>query len=155
MHVVVGHHGSNDQGVAMGLMDEVSITIAEGDVIIVPLEVFCRPLVQVVDISERSFPCFPGVAILGPKRLSNKMGSAKDSPNLAWGLYYRTVILRSCLPIVDIVMQVPAVNELLYLIFKGDTLFGGIVDISVESALLILVPLGAIPLQWVRPLENS
>ena len=49
----------------MGVMDKVCITISKGDVIIFPLEMFCRPLVQVVDISERLIPCFLGIAVLG------------------------------------------------------------------------------------------
>ena len=79
MQVVVGPHGSDDLSVVMGVMDEVSITIATSDIIIFPLEVFYRPLVQVVDISEQPFPCFPGIAVSNPPHFSNKMGSTEDS----------------------------------------------------------------------------
>ena len=65
------------------------------------------------------------------------------------------VILRSRPFVVDIVLQVPETNELLYLIFKGNALLDGMVDISMESAILVLVLLGTIPSQRVRPLENS
>ena len=98
---------------------------------------------------------FLGIAISGPVRLSSEMGFAKDSPNLAWGLRFRWVILRSRPPIADIVLQVPTVNELLYLIFKGDTLLDGMAGISVESTELVLVLLGAISMQWVKPFKNS
>ena len=145
MHVVVGHHCSNDEGLAVGVADKVSITINEANAIILLLEVFCRPLVQVVDINKWYFPCFPGVVVSGPTRLSREIGFTKDSLDLAWGLCCRTVILRSHPPVIDIVLQVPAANELLYLIFEGDALLGGMVDISVESVVLVLVPLGAIP----------
>ena len=123
--------------------------------IIFPIEMFYRPLVQVIDISERPFPRFSGLAVSGPARLSSKMGSAKDSLDLVWGLHCRMVILRSHPPVVDIVLQVLATNELLYLIFKGNALLNVMVDISVESAVLVLVPLGAISSQRVRPLKNS
>ena len=46
MHVIVGHHCSDEQGVALGVMNEVSITIAKGDVVVFPVEVFYRPLVS-------------------------------------------------------------------------------------------------------------
>ena len=49
----------------MGVIDEVCITIFEGDVVIFPFEMFYRLLVQVVDISERPIPCFLNVAVLG------------------------------------------------------------------------------------------
>ena len=37
----------------MGEMDDVFITISEGDVVVFPIELFCRPLVQVMNIGER------------------------------------------------------------------------------------------------------
>ena len=122
MQVVVGHHGSDDQGVAVGVMNEVNIIIAKGDVVVFPLEVFYRPPIQVVDISEQPLPCFLGIAVSGLARLSIEMRSAKDSLDLAMGLRFRTVILRSHPSVIDIVLQVPATDELLYLIFEGDAL---------------------------------
>ena len=116
MQVVVGPHGSDDSSVIMGVMDEVSITIAKGDIVIFPLEMFYSLLVQVVDISEWHFPCFLGIAVSNPAHFSNKMGSAKDSSDLMWGLHYRTVILLSHPPIIDVILQVSMVDEFLYLI---------------------------------------
>ena len=86
MHIIVGHHCNDDQGIIVGVMNAMSITIAEGDVVVLPLEVFYRPLVQVVDISERLLPRFLGIAVSGPAGLSREMGSTKDSPNPKWGL---------------------------------------------------------------------
>ena len=93
------------------------------------------------------------VSSLAP--FSSKMRSAKDSPYLVWGLYFWLVILRSHPPVIDIVLQVPVTYELLYLIFDDDALLGGMADISVGSTILVLVPLGTISLQRVRPLKNS
>ena len=83
MHFVVGHHCSNDQGTAVEVMDEVSITISEGDVVVFPLEMFYWPLVQVVDISDQLVACFLGILVLGPARLTGEMRSTEDSLNFA------------------------------------------------------------------------
>ena len=120
------------------------ITISKPDVIVFSLKMFYRSLVQVVDISEQSVPCFPGIAVSGPKRLSNELKPTEDSLNLAWGLHFLSVILWSRPPVIDIVLQVPATDKLLYLILQGDALLGGVADNSVESTKLVLVPLGAI-----------
>ena len=68
----------------MGVMDEVCITISEGDVIIFLLDLFYRPLIQVVDIGEWLIPCFPDVVVLGPMCLPNKMRSAENRPDLLY-----------------------------------------------------------------------
>ena len=85
-------------------MDEVGITISKDDVIIFPLEIFCRPLVQVVDISEQPISYFLDIEVLGPSRLSSDVGSAKDSSDLAWGIHFWSVILQSHPPIIDIIL---------------------------------------------------
>ena len=72
----------------MGVIDEVCIIISKGDVIVFPLEMFCRPLVQVVDISERPILYFLDIAVLGPTSLLGEVRSIEDSPDLAWGLYF-------------------------------------------------------------------
>ena len=77
-------------------------------------------------------------------RLSNKMGSTKYSLDFMRGLYLWPIILSSHPSIVDVVLQVPMVDEFLYLILQGDALLGGMTDISVESVVLILISLEAI-----------
>ena len=74
VHIIVGHHCYNDQGVIVGMMYATSITIAEGDVIIVPLKVLYRLFVQVIDISERPLR-FLGVVVSGPTCFSSEMWS--------------------------------------------------------------------------------
>ena len=46
-------------------------------------------------------------------------------------------------------------DEIFYLIFQGNALFCSMADISVKPTILILISLGPISLQWVRPFENS
>ena len=82
MNIFIGRHCCDDQGITVGVMNEVSITITEGDVIPFPLEVFYRSFVQVVDINEWPLSRFSGIAVLGPMHLSCKIGFAKDSPDL-------------------------------------------------------------------------
>ena len=139
MYVVIGHHCCNDQGVAMGVMDEVCITFSESDVVVFPLELLCRPLVQVVDIGERPILCLPIITVLRPTCLPYKIRFAGDRPDLVWGLYFRSVILRPCPPIVDVILKVPAANELLYLVLEGDALLNGVTDVFMEPIILVLV----------------
>ena len=47
-------------------------------------------------------------------------------------------------PIIDIILEVPATDELLYLVFEGDALLSGVTDIFMEPAVLILVPFGVV-----------
>ena len=73
----------------MGVMYEVCITIFEGDFVVFPFEMFCRPLVQIVDISKQPIPCFQDVAVLGPTRVLYEVRSTEDSPDLARGLRFQ------------------------------------------------------------------
>ena len=96
-----------------------------------------------MDIGERPIPCFPDIAILGPTRLPNKIRSIKDRLDLAWGLWFGPVILRSHPPVIDIILEVPATDELLYLVFERDALLSGMNDIFMELVVLIMIPFGA------------
>ena len=81
------------------------------------------------------------------------MRSVEDRLDLAWGFYFRSIILRHGPSIVHVVLDVPVVNELLDLILKGDTLLNGVTGILVVPIIFVLVPLGAISAQRVRLLE--
>ena len=63
----------------MGVMNSMSITVTKGDAVALSLEVFYRLLIQVVNISERPLPRFPGIAVSCPTHLSSEIGSTKDS----------------------------------------------------------------------------
>ena len=134
-------------------MDEVCITFPESDVIVLSLELLCKSLVHTVNIGERPLLRLSNVAFLCPMRLSCEMGSTEDRPNLAWGFCFRSLVLRPSPPIVDVILEVFAADELLSLILEGDTVLSGVIDILMEPKVFILVPLGAISTQWVRPLK--
>ena len=141
MYIIIGHHRSNDQGVAVGMMHTINITIAKDDVIIFSLEILYKPLVQVIDISEQPLLCFLVKAVLGPMCLSSEMWFAKDGPEFAWGLHLWSIILLFRPLVMDVVLQVPAADEIFYLIFQGEALFCCMADISVKLVILILISL--------------
>ena len=104
------------------------------------------------NIGERPL-CLPDVTVLRPTCFLGEIGSAKERLDLAWGFGFRSIILRPNPPIVDVVLEVPAVNELIDLILGGDALLSGMTNVFVESAAFVLVPLGTVSTQRVRPLE--
>ena len=87
---------------------------------------------------------------LHPKHFSREVRSAEDCPDFAWGFCFRSIILRPSPPIVDVIMEVLAVNELLDLILEGDALLSGVTDVLVVQTVFVLVPLGAVCMQQVR-----
>ena len=128
----------------MGVMDEVCITFFETDVVIFPLELLPRPLVQAGDIGEQPILCLPDVTVLRSTCFPCEMRSAEDYPDLAWGLYFRSIILWPHPSVIDVILEVPVVDELLYLVFEGDVLLSGVTDIFMETIVLVLVPFGAV-----------
>ena len=56
-------------------------------------------------------------------------------------------------PIVDVILEVPATNELLDLIIEGDALLSGVTDVLVALTMFVLVPLGVVSTQQFKPLE--
>ena len=144
MYVVVGHHCCDDQGVVIGVIDEVCITFFESDVVVLPLELLCRLLIHAVDIGERPILHLPDVTIWCPTCLPGKVRSTEDHPDLTWGFCLKSVILWSCPPVINIMLEVPTANELLDLILEGDALLSGMTNVLVEPTVLILLPLGEV-----------
>ena len=153
MYVVIGHHRCDDQSIAIGVVDEVCITFPESDVVVLSLKLLCRSLVHTVNIDERHLLHLPEVALLCPTRFPIEMRSTKDRLNLAWGFCFRSIILRPGPPIVAVVLEVLAANELLYLILEGDAFLSGVADVLVVLIVFALVPFGGVTMQRVRPLE--
>ena len=106
-----------------------------------PFELLCRPLIHAVDIGEWLILHFLDVTILCPTRFPGEMRSTEDRPNLAWGFCFKSIILRPCPPVVDVILEVPMANELLDLIIEGDAFLNGLTDVLVEPTVLVLVPL--------------
>ena len=135
------------------MVDEVCITFSESDVVVLPLELFCRPRIHTVNIGERPLLCLPDVTILRPTYFPGEMWSAEDRLDLMWGFCFKSIILWPGPLIIDIVLEVPMANELLDLILEGDALLNGITDAFVEPAVFVLVPLGTVSTQRVKLLE--
>ena len=155
MHVVIGHHRLDDQSVTVGVMDEVCISFFESDVVIFPFKLLRRPLVRTVNISERPLLCLSDVSFLCPTHFSGEVRSTKDRPDLVWGLYLRCIILRPGPPVVNVVLEAPTTNELLDFILEHNALFRGVTNVLMVSTIFILIPLGTVSTQRVRPLEYS
>ena len=155
MHIVVGHHQLEEQSVAMGVMDEVCIAFFESDVIVLPLELLCKPLVHTANISERSPLCLQDVPFLCPTHFSGKVRSTEDHPNLVWGLHLRCIVLQLGPSTVNVVLEVPTADEFFDLILECNTFFSGVIDVHVVSTIFILIPFGAASMQWIKPLEYS
>ena len=87
--------------------------------------------------------------------LSNEVRSVEDRLDFMWGLYLKSIILRPGPPIVNVVLEVPAADEVLDLTLECDTLLGDVTNVLVKLAIFVLIPLRAVSTQRVRPLEYS
>ena len=139
----------------MGVVDEVCITFSESDVVVLPLELLYSPLDHAVDIGEWHLLHLLDVSFLRPKRFSNELRSAKDRPDFVWRLCLRCIILRPGPPIVNVILEVPAMDEFLDLILECNAFFGSVTDVLVVFAIITLIPFGVVSTQWVRLLEYS
>ena len=137
----------------MRVVDEMCITFPESDVVVLPYELLCKPLVHTVNIGEWPLLCLLDVTFLCPMHFSSEVRSAKDRPNFTWGFYFRSIIFWPGPHVVDVILEVLTVNEFLDLIIKCDTLLGGVTNVLVESTIFILVPLRAVSTQRVRPFK--
>ena len=155
MHIVVGHHRLDDQSVAVRVVDEVCITFFESNVVIFHLELLYRPLVHAVDIGEWPLFRLSDVSFLRPTRFSGEVRSTKDRLDFLWGFCLRCIILWPGPPVINGVLEVPAVDEFLNLILKCNALFSRVTDVLVVSAIFTLIPFGEVSTQRVRLLEYS
>ena len=134
-------------------MDKMFITFSESDVVVLPLELLCRSLVHTVNIGEWPLLRLSDVTFLGPTHFSIEVRSTEDRPNFAWGFCFRSIILQPSPPIVDVILEVLAVNKLLDLILEGDTFLSRVTDVLVVPTVFVLVLLGAVSTQWVKLFE--
>ena len=72
------------------------------------------------------------------------MWPAEDSPNLARGSGLILVILWPNAFIADIVLEVSLSDEFFNLVLERDVLFRGVANISMISAVFVLIPLRAV-----------
>ena len=134
---------------------EMCITFPESDVIILPLELICRLFVHVVNIGEWHLLRLLDIVFLLPIRFSSKVRFAKDRLDFVWGFCFRPIILWPSPLVVDVILEVPMADKLLDLIFEGDVLLSRETEFFVVSAVFVLIPFGAVSMQWVRHLEYT
>ena len=128
----------------MGVMDEVGITLLEGDVVILPLAMFRRPLVHGVNISERSCLRFSNVPFLGPTCFSSKVGPTEYGLNLMRRFCLRSFVMWSGPPSINVVLKVPSTDELFDFVLQHNTLLRSVTNVLMVSAILILISFEAI-----------
>ena len=88
-------------------------------------------------------------------RFTGKIRSPKDCPDFVWGLRLRGVILQPSPSAIDIILEVLAADELFNFILKRDTLLCGVTNVFVVSTIFVLILLGTVSMQRVRPFEHS
>ena len=153
MSVAVGHHHRDDQSIAVGVVDEVCIILFESDVVVLPFKLLYRPFVHAVDIGKRFLLRLPDIVFLCPTGFFREMRSAEDRPDFAWEFDLKSIIMRPSPPVVDVMLEVSVTDEFLNLILEGDAFLGSVTNILVEPKVFVMVPLRAISMQRVKPLE--
>ena len=84
---------------------------------------------------------------LHSKHFSSKVRSVEDRPNFVWGFCFKSVVLRPGPPVVDVILEVPAMNELLDLILEGDAFLSCVTDVLMVPTVFVLAPLKAVSIQ--------
>ena len=144
MYIVIGHHGRDDQCITVSVANVMHISITGSNVVHIPFELVCRPLVQTVNVGEQSVLGLSKVAISSSPRFSDEMRSSKDGPDFE----------RLGSPVTNVVLKVPIMDEFFALILKHDALLCGMADILEIPIVLVLISFGAISSQWVEPLVD-
>ena len=155
MYIVVGHHGRDNQYVAVSMMNVACISITKGDVVHIPSELLRKPLVQAINVGEWSILGLFNIAVLGSSHLSGEVRPAKDGPDFVKRFCLVLVTVRLGYPITDVVLEVPITNEFLNLFLKHDTFLCSVADILVISIVFVLISFGAVSSQWVGPPEDA
>ena len=78
--------------------------------------------------------------VLGSLCLLSEVQPVENSPDLARRSRLALVIARLGTSITDVILKVPFTNEFLDLIFEHNALLGGVAEIFVMPAILVLIP---------------
>ena len=93
---------------------------------------------------NQPFPGHSEVAVLGSLRFPGEMWSTKDSSDLKGRSYLVLVLVGLGALVADVVLEVPLSDEFFNLILECDVFFCGVANISVISAILVLVHFRAV-----------
>ena len=97
VHVIVGHHGFDDQ----------CITFTERDQVHPTSKLFGRPLVGRARSQNRPFPGLFEVAVLGSLRFPSEMWLVDDSPYYTRRFCLTSILVGLGAPIADVFSKVP------------------------------------------------
>ena len=120
------------------------IFFVEGDVLHFTPDLFGKPLIRRARGRDRPVLCLFEVAVLSSSYLSGEVWPAEDSSDLARRPVFILVVLWRGASVTDIVPEVSLSDEFFNLILEHDAFFRSVADISVESAVLVLIPLRAV-----------
>ena len=144
MYVVIGYYGLDNQCIVVRMADVTRFSLTESDIFCLTSSLLGRPLVERAHGSNRPFPGFSEVAILGSPGLLCEVRSAEDGSDFAGRFCLALVLVGLDPPVADVIMKVSLSDELLNLVFEGDAFFRGVADVSMKSVVFILVPLRAV-----------
>ena len=111
MYIVVGYHVLDDQCIAMRVANMTRISLTEGNIFYLTVELFGRPLVERARGRDRPFPCVSEVAVLGSSCLSCEVWSVEDFSDLARRSYLTLVVVRVGASVADVVLEVSFSDE--------------------------------------------
>ena len=141
VHIVVGHHGLDDQRIAMLVTNMACVLFTKGDRVCLTSELFGRLPAGRIGDWNRPFLGLFEVAVLGSPRFPSKMRSAEDSFDHTERFCLLSVLAGLGTPVADVVLEVPISDEFFNLILECDTFFDDVANISMVSAVLVLVSL--------------
>ena len=90
------------------------------------------------------FLCLFEVVVLSSSHFPSEVWPAKDSLDLVRRSGLTLVIVWLCAPVEDIIPEVSLSGEFFNLILECVALFHGVADISMVSAVFVLIPLRAV-----------
>ena len=117
------------------------VFFAEGDVLHFTPDLFGRLLIKRARGRDRPFLCLYEVAILSSPCFSGEVWPIEDSSDLARRPSLILVVLWPGASVMDIVLEVSFSDEFFNLILECDAFFHSVVDISIKSTVLVLIPL--------------
>ena len=139
MHIVVGHHGLDDQRITVWVTHMVRVHFIEGDKDHLTSELFGRLLVGRARGQNQPFPCLSEVAVLGPSCFPDEMWSAEDSSDHAGRFCLLLFLTGLGTPVGDIALEVPLSDEFFDLILECIAFFSVIANILMVPTVLVRV----------------
>ena len=155
VHVVVGHHGLDDQCITMWVMDMACVLFTEGDKVRLTSELFGRPSVRRACGRNWPFIGLSEVVVLGSPHFPGEVWSIEDSSDHTGRFCLLPILAGLDVPVADVVLKIPLSDEFFDLVLVCDAFFYGVANILVISVVLILVSLRVVSQHRIRSFVDS